>query len=132
MKWIIAGGRDYGNRLKEDGTPDEEQNAKDYDALLDAANRLVDVDDTVISGTAKGADQLGERYAKSQQPFGVRLERFPADWEKYGKRAGFLRNHQMALEADGLIAFWDGKSKGTKNMIEEAHKARLVTHVVYY
>ena len=111
-----AGGRDFEN----------------YERLCAVANRLIEVDDTVISGTAKGADTLGERYAKEHEPFGMRIERMPAEWEKYGKGAGFRRNHRMAQEGDALLAFWDGKSKGTKNMIEEAHKARLETHVYYY
>ena len=116
MKWIIAGGRDF----------------DDYERLCATANRIIDPDDTVISGTAKGADTLGEKYAAEHEPFGMRLVRRPADWKKHGKSAGHRRNHQMALEADGLLAFWDGRSPGTKNMIEEAHKARLTTHVVYY
>ena len=86
----------------------------------------------IISGTAKGADSLGERFAKEK---GIEVKRFPAEWTKYGKRAGYLRNSQMldfALESEGesvLMAFWDGRSKGTKHMIESAEKAGLETKV---
>lgn len=110
---IIAGGRDY----------------DDYDRLRKVARELITRADTIVSGGARGADALGERLAEKN---GIALTVVPADWDKYGKSAGFIRNHQMALNADALIAFWDGKSRGTKNMIEEAHKARLETHVYYY
>ncbi len=68
---------------------------------------------------ARGADRLGERYAK-ERGYPVRL--FPADWEKFGKSAGYRRNAEMAKYADGLIAFWDGRSAGTGHMIYLAKK----------
>ena len=113
MRWIIAGGRNF----------------EDYDLLKRTAGKVVRPGDTIISGGAKGADILGELFADRN---GLDLEQYPAEWEKYGKGAGYRRNHQMSLIADGLIAFWDGHSRGTKNMIENAHKARLTTLVVYY
>ena len=70
----------------------------------------------IMSGGAHGADSLGERYAKEN---GLPLEIFPADWRKDWKRAGFIRNVQMAGIADELIAFWNGKSHGTAHMIKE-------------
>ena len=82
----------------------------------------------IISGTARGADKMGEDFAKE---LNLQLKCFPADWDKYGKQAGFLRNTQMAnyaIEDDNqgiLIAFWDGKSSGTKHMIEIAKKKEL-------
>lgn len=93
----------------------------DYERLkkvLDEALRKRAQDGVVIvSGTARGADQLGERYAEER---GYAVERFPANWQEYGKAAGFIRNKQMAEHADGLMAFWDGQSKGTHNMIQLA------------
>lgn len=68
----------------------------------------------VVSGGAKGVDQLGERLAKDWN-WGLTI--FPADWETHGKKAGIIRNIQMAEYADWLLAIWDGKSKGTKHMI---------------
>jgi len=72
-----------------------------------------------VSGTCKGADQLGERYAMEN---GYQIEYYPADWNKYGRSAGPKRNLQMAMVADYVICFWDGESKGTMSMIECAKK----------
>jgi hypothetical protein len=83
----------------------------------------------VVSGGARGIDWLGELWAKlSAKPCTV----FPADWETHGKRAGVIRNKQMADYADALIAIWDGKSPGTKNMIEEAKKLGLKVYIYIY
>lgn len=68
----------------------------------------------VVSGRAKGPDTFGEWWALSH---GSSIKFFPADW-KLGPKAGFIRNEQMGDYADALIAFWDGKSGGTKHMIE--------------
>lgn len=83
----------------------------------------------VVSGTARGVDQLGEAVAKS---LGLPVARFPADWATLGKRAGYVRNEQMADYAQALCAIWDGKSAGTKNMIEIATRKGLKVHVVVY
>ena len=80
----------------------------------------------VISGTARGADQCGEQWAEC---CGIPVEKFPADWNTYGKRAGYLRNEQMAENADALIALWDGVSAGTKHMIDIAHRKGLQVFV---
>lgn len=76
----------------------------------------------VISGTARGADTFGERWAQENS---IDVIRFPADWEKYGKRAGPIRNEVMAKNAEGLVAVWDGKSRGTRSMIDLAAKYGL-------
>jgi hypothetical protein len=76
----------------------------------------------IVSGGANGADKLGERWAKEK---GCDLRIFPADWNKHGKAAGPIRNEEMAKYADGCIVFWNGESKGTKNMIELAEKYKL-------
>ena len=65
----------------------------------------------IVSGHASGADTLGERYAQER---GYETEVYPADWKTNGRAAGPIRNAQMAAVADALIAFWDGKSRGTK------------------
>lgn len=80
----------------------------------------------VVSGTARGVDRLGERYARDNN---IQLKKFPADWAGYGKGAGFIRNGQMAEYADALIALWDGKSKGTEQMINRAKHEGLKVHV---
>ena len=69
----------------------------------------------VITGGARGADQLGYRWAWKHQ---VKHQLFRADWERFGKSAGVWRNHQMAQVGDVLVAFWDGQSPGTSHMIQ--------------
>ena len=69
----------------------------------------------VVSGGAKGVDTWGEIWAEASH---IPYIQFPAEWDKYGKQAGYLRNQQMAEYADALIAIWDGQSKGTKHMID--------------
>ncbi len=71
----------------------------------------------ILSGGCKGADLLGERYALENN---YKIERYLPEWEKYGKSAGPKRNKKMAENGDYIICFWDGKSKGTKSMIEYA------------
>lgn len=83
----------------------------------------------IISGTAKGADTLGERYAEEKS---YEVWRYPADWNTYGKKAGYIRNEKMAQVADALVAFWDGKSRGTKHMIDLAYKYGLEVRIVDY
>lgn len=106
----------------------------DYEQLRDSCNSLLSEKQrthtvVIISGTARGADQMGERYAKER---GFQLRRFPADWEQYGKSAGHIRNAKMADNADALIAFWDGESRGTKNMINNARRKGLAVRVIQY
>lgn len=86
-------------------------------------------DITIISGTAKGADRLGERFAMR---YGCNLLRMPADWDTYGKSAGYRRNADMADVADACVVFWDGVSKGTGHMIDLAKKKELTLEVVIY
>ena len=110
---------------------------EDYETLkttLDDLFKEIPKDELeVVSGHAKGADSLGERYAEEK---GIRCTVFPADWKKYGRAAGPIRNKQMleyATEQEaGLIAFWNGESKGTKNMISIAEKAGIEVKIVRY
>ena len=71
--------------------------------------------DKLISGGARGVDTIAEDYAKSKE---IRTIIFYPDWEKYGNKAGFIRNEEMAEYGDFLVAFWDGKSRGTAQMIQ--------------
>ena len=102
------------------------RNFSDYSLLHQTMDNLLrnvaDQHIVIISGTARGADRLGELYAKNR---GYELKKFPADWKQYGRAAGYLRNEQMAQNADALVAFWDGESRGTKNMIDLARKYQL-------
>ena len=92
--------------------------------LLDPNTEVI-----VISGGASGADTLGEKYAKERN---LRVERYNADWKKYGKSAGYRRNKQMAEVGNALIAFRSGyaENKGTDNMINVARSEKLLVRVV--
>lgn len=81
----------------------------------------------IVSGGARGADCLGERYAQAR---GMALRVMPADWNTHGKSAGYRRNEEMAKYATHCIVFWDGESRGTKHMIDLATKYNLVLRVV--
>ena len=108
LRVVIAGCRDYNNYAE----------AK---AFLDLClcNLRKENDLVILSGAAAGADLLGERYAAEN---GYAVERYPADWNRYGKSAGPRRNKQMAQASDYVICFWDGASRGTKSMIDYAQQ----------
>lgn len=131
MKIIIAGSRNFNNY---------ELLVKKCKAILKNVNTI-----EIVHGCAKGADLLGERFAKENN---LIYHGFPANWydlnitpckikkdkngKEYNALAGHNRNKKMALFSDALIAFWDGKSTGTKNMIEEAKKLDLQVRIVKY
>ena len=104
MKLIIAGGRDY------------ELTVQDYSKL----NRILPRVTEIVSGGARGADACGELWATLNH---ITLKRFPADWKRYGKRAGMLRNEQMGKYADAVALFPGGK--GTQNMFKIAKRNGL-------
>ena len=117
VKVIVAGSRDYTDFDK-----------VEYELMMYfKAKGLHRSDVEIVSGTARGADQLGEQFALK---YGLKLTKFPADWDKYGKSAGYIRNVEMAKYADVLFAFWDGKSKGTGHMIKIATSADIEVHVI--
>lgn len=95
---------------------------QDYSSLLMAIAACPFVPTVIISGGARGVDQLGERYAKSNN---IPLEKYLANWNAYGKSAGYKRNVEMANVADALLVIWDGESKGTRHMMGIAHKKKL-------
>ncbi len=113
MKTIIAGSRQ----------------AIDYSIIIKAVE-LSEFDITeVVSGTARGVDKLGERFARDN---GIPLRLFPANWSKYGKSAGMIRNEEMAKYSDALIAIWDGQSRGTAGMIRLAKRFNLEVFINGY
>ena len=69
----------------------------------------------VLCGCARGADRLGEIWALIH---GIPVEYYPADWDAWGKSAGYIRNREMSRTADALVAIWDGASRGTRHMIQ--------------
>lgn len=116
-KVIIAGSRDF---------TDYELVKKHFTLWFSGEE---EADFTIISGGARGADRLGEQLAYE---YGIELVVMPADWDKYGKSAGYRRNEQMAKKGTHLLAFWDGKSKGTQHMINLATAEGLEVTVVTY
>ena len=83
----------------------------------------------IISGMADGADTLGIKYAKEHK---LTMVLYPANWDKYPRMAGILRNMNMLVTATHLVAFWDGKSHGTKHMIEIAKEKGIPVWIYKY
>lgn len=123
LRLLIAGSRDF----------------EGYTYLNSCVSKFIkehmDKNITIVSGNARGADKLGEKFAIDN---GIKLRKFPADWVKFGKSAGFIRNNQMLEYIQepncecAVLAFWDGKSHGTKHMINEARKRNIETHEFMY
>lgn len=118
FKLIVAGGRDF----------------NDYDRmsadLFDLAeNELGAEQVSIVSGMARGADSLAVEFADREK---VKLHEFPAQWDTYGRSAGYRRNADMAAASHGLLAYWDGKSRGTKHMIDIARSRGLRVWVKEY
>lgn len=113
-KVIIAGGRDF----------------KDWSLFMDSVLPLLYSNDVqIFCGGATGADHLGEVFATEK---GLSIKYFRPEWKKHGKAAGPIRNADMAKEADVLILFWDGVSKGSRSMLEQAVRNKVETHIIYY
>jgi hypothetical protein len=118
FKLIVAGGRDFDNQ----------------DLLIRVLNGLADVEYadqeiSIVTGMARGADRIAYEFAQHHQ---IHYYPFPADWDRYGKRAGFVRNEAMAKFSDGLLAFWDGQSRGTGHMVNTMRGLGKPVHVVQY
>lgn len=116
FKVIIAGSRDFNNY---------EYLKQKCDTLLENKRKTHEI--IIVSGGAKGADTLGERYAKER---GYKILIFQPQWKTYGRSAGIRRNNQMADAAQAAIIFWDGSSKGSKNMAD-CMKSRSKTYFVF-
>ena len=101
----------------------------DYELVKDKVDKITqDVEVTlVLSGRARGVDRLGEKWARMHD---IDVMQCPAQWDTYGRSAGYKRNVMMAQNADALIAFWDGESKGTKHMIDTAREYGLKVRIV--
>lgn len=98
MRTIIAGSR---------GITQEQFNA--------SIRHMSWIPTAVLCGMARGVDLMGKAWAEAN---GIPVEEYPADWDQYGKRAGYLRNAEMAKNANALFAIWDGESRGTRHMID--------------
>lgn len=119
FKVIIAGSREFDN----------------YDMLKEKCDKILSrkvnegEEIVIVSGTARGADTLGEKYAEER---GYKIERYPANWNKYGKKAGYLRNKKMAEVSNACIVFLSSKAenKGSKMMISIATEEKLLIRVI--
>ena len=117
---IIAGGRDFENY---------EYMCEILNDLFYNSTNFEKRDIKIISGMAKGADTLAIRYADEHNLTKIL---FPANWKSYPRIAGFLRNEDMLSIATHLITFWDGKSSGTKHMIDIAQEKGIPIWVFNY
>lgn len=115
-KIIIAGSRGYNDY-------------DDFSHWIDLCFKKIKGPIEVVSGGALGPDSMGEKYAEEH---GHKLICFLPQWKVHGKRAApIIRNKAMGDYADCLIAFWDGKSRGTKNMIEYMRRLKKKVQVIY-
>ena len=112
-KWIVAGSRTFQN----------------YKLLEEALDKIKGTISEIVCGEAKGADTFGRVYGESH---GIPVKSFPADWQTYGKAAGYFRNSEMADYAHKAIVFWDGNSPGTKDMIQKMKDKGKDVIIVYY
>lgn len=113
MKLAIVGSRSFTN-----------------ESLLESTlNNYKDRITLVVSGGARGADSLGESWATKNS---IPVKVFKAEWDKYGKSAGMIRNELIIQECDICVAFWDGKSKGTANSIFICEKLNKKVAVIRY
>ncbi len=112
---IIAGSRVYSNY----------EEAKEY--ILSCLEEMNNGDPiTILSGGCKGADLLGERFAKEN---GFPVKRYLPDWKQFGRAAGPIRNKQMVAVCHKVICFWDGNSKGTESLIQYAKEAKKKVYI---
>ena len=107
MKVIVAGSRTI----------------HDYALVVNAIHASGYEIDELVSGGARGVDSMGETWAYAHN---VPIKQFPAEWDKYGKSAGFRRNEVMAKYADALILVWDGQSHGSAHMLKTARAQCLI------
>ena len=117
LKLIVAGGRDFNDFLLLEKTLIHLSDSTYADQAI-----------SIVSGMAPGADKLGYSFAVKHN---VVCYPFPANWTKHGKRAGFLRNEEMAQFADALLAFTSG-SKGTEHMIETMERLKKPVFIITY
>ena len=114
MKLIIAGSR---------GVHLNEQTLTNLVATLPSSQEIAEI----VSGGAPGIDSLAIKCFTNSK---YKLTVMNANWDLYGKVAGFIRNKQMADYADALLAIWDGSSPGTKHMINTAQENGLKIKVI--
>jgi len=119
FKLVVAGSRDFNNY-------DLARNVLDH--VLQ--HHLPNVE--IVSGKARGGDKMGELYAAER---GLPVMEFAAEWNRFGRSAGYRRNVEMADyvgHEGGCVCFWDGESRGTKHMIDISHEKGIPVRVIHY
>lgn len=109
------------------------RNFVDYELLERSTNHFIEhhpnLDLEIVSGGARGADELGEMYADAHDiPKDIKY----ADWDNFGKRAGYIRNKEMVDKITHALIFWDGASIGTSNMIKLCRERGICGVVIQY
>ena len=99
------------------------------DALDDFLQQFPNEQICIVSGCARGADALAIQYAEERN---LQLLRFPANWKRFGKSAGIIRNFQMLEIANICFGFHDGVSRGTAHMLRISRKKNIRTEVYYF
>lgn len=131
---VIAGSRSFGDGFPMDNY-DRQIWSKHLKLLMEKMETILEekrsrmIRIEIVSGCSRGADKAGEHYAQLMH---FKLKKFPAMWDKYGKKAGPLRNERMAKYADAVVVFWDGKSRGTRHMMRMAEKYELPLRVIKF
>lgn len=100
----------------------------DYTLLEKTLNQFKSID-LIVSGGAKGADLLSEKYAKE---YNINTLIHYPDWNEHGRMAGFVRNSDIVNDSDIVIAFWDKKSKGTRDSIKKCHNKNTPVYIIFY
>lgn len=113
MKLAIVGSRGFDN----------------YELMSESLEIYVGMATLVISGGAQGADSLGAKWGRENN---LPIQIFLPDWEKHGKSAGYKRNIDIVKNADVVVAFWDGESKGTKHSMDIAEEMGIKLVTVLY
>lgn len=126
LKLIIAGGRNFNCTFGVDPGIRLFCKAALQDSRWADRRRCCD---EVFCGEADGADSDGKKWASRQ---GLKVRSFRPDWDRLGIKAGYIRNDEMGAEAHALLAFWDGKTPGTRHMINNMKKQKKPVVVVYY
>jgi len=117
--------REEGNKIKMKLAVTGSRNFKNYKVMKKVLMKYKI--EEIVSGGAKGADTLAERFADEHK---IKKVIFKPDYAKYGKKAPLMRNRQIVDYVDRMIAFWDGKSRGTKYTIDYARKNRKKINVI--
>jgi len=116
LKVVIAGGRDF---------DDFELMEEKLDSLLQNYDHR---DIEIVCGCSRSIDKLGEKYALKNN---METSHFVSNKE-FGKRSVYLKNEEIAKYSDCLVAFWDGKSKGTEMMVNLAKRNDLKIRIIEY